>query len=310
MPTRDPDDSVPSATPRLASAKPAFTLVELLIVIAIIALLIGLLLPAVQAAREAARRTACQNNLKQYGVALQGFHEANRIFPIGNLPGKWWGFQSRLLPYMEATDVYKMINYSYPGECFDWIASQPPAMQASNRVLPVDICPDDPLAGPASIYPLPAAGYGKYEVNYGCTNYLGSNGTSSTAGDGILLYGRAIKISDITDGTSHTIIMGERGVSSDYWGWPYCGAGDGTGDGDNLLSTQLGLTPGSSDPGAAAIPGIPNSPGDLHYWSYHPDIALFLWADGSGGPLHYEIDFSVFQALSTRAGGETVDAPQ
>ena len=94
--------------------------------------------------------------------------------------------------------------------------------------------------------------------------------------------------------------MGERGLSDYLYGWPYCGCGDGngTGWGDNLMCTQLGLSQ-----------GFPDGNHDYHFWSYHPNMANFLWADGSEQPLTYDIDFNVFQALATRAGGEVVTAP-
>ncbi len=284
----------PRVVRRRAPRRLGFTLVELLTVIAIIGLLISLLLPAVQAAREAGRRIQCQNNLKQYGLALQGYHAAFGSFPIGNLQNRWWGFQASLLPYMEARDIYQMIDFRYPGDCFQMCNAQPPEMDSGNRALSGDMCPDDPNAG--RIW-FAYSGIG----HHGCTNYQGVMGTSPTANDGILLYGLAsVKIDKITDGTSHTIIMGERGIPSDlYWGWPYCGAGIGArGDGDNLNSTELGLAD-----------GVPDGSHNEHFWSYHAGLAMFQLADGSVRPLDNSIDFSVFQALSTRAGGETVEVP-
>jgi hypothetical protein len=161
-------------------------------------------------------------------------------------------------------------------------------------------CPDDPL---------------KYEIyhttdqsgaptgDYGCTNYLGVMGTTEFANDGILLhsaYNGAINEKQVTDGLSHTIVMGERGISDDLYGWPYCGAGDvfGTGDGDNLMSTELGLSV-----------GYPDGNHDYHFWSYHPNMSQFVWADGSAKPLTYDIDLKVFQALSMRAGREVFQEP-
>lgn len=94
----------------------AFTLVELLIVIAIIGMLVALLLPAVQQAREAARRSSCQNNLKQLGLALHLYEEANKAFPPGctlavGVPSKSWSVHARILPYVEETSLHSLINF-------------------------------------------------------------------------------------------------------------------------------------------------------------------------------------------------------
>ena len=282
--------------------KSGFTLVELLVVIAIIGTLVGLMVPAVNGAREAGRRVQCLNNLKQFGLALNAFHTDFNTFPVGNsapanppysYSGGWWAFQARLMPYLDSKNIYNLCNFSYQGDCFDWIAIQPPGMNPCVMIPSTSKCSDDPLRDQVWIDPV----FG----SYGCSNYLGVMGTSSTANDGILLYGspsNAISLSQITDGASHTLIMGERGISELLYGWPYCGYGDSTGQGDNLMSTQLGLSQ-----------GYPDGNHDFHFWSYHPNLAQFIMADGSGQILTYDIDFSVFQALSTREGEEIVQVP-
>jgi prepilin-type N-terminal cleavage/methylation domain-containing protein len=286
------------------SGRAGFTLVELLVVIAIIGTLIGLLLPAVQSAQEAGRRMKCMNNLKQFGIALNAYHNDRGAFPVGNVAaadgntGGWWGFHARLLPYMESNDIYKLCEpgFSYQGSCFDWIRNQPTGMSPATKIISQNKCPDDIRAG--DIY------HDQYAGDYGCGSYLGVMGTSRTAGDGILLhsnYQSAVTLAKVTDGAAHTLIMGERGISNLYFGWPYCGAGDpalNTGDGDNLLSTQNGL----SD-------GMPDGAHDYHFWSYHLHLAQFICADGSGHVLSYDIDLPTFQGLSTRAGGENVQVP-
>jgi prepilin-type N-terminal cleavage/methylation domain-containing protein/prepilin-type processing-associated H-X9-DG protein len=283
--------------------QPGFTLVELLVVIAIIGILMSMMLPAVSAVRESGHRAQCQNNLRQFGVALTDYHTIHGAFPIGNfapnwpysLAGGWWGFQARLLPHLEANDVYEMCNFSYQSDCFDWIGQQPPQMNPGVLVLPCNKCPDDPLV--TAVYDTGAQG------KYSCGNFLGVMGTTEFANDGILLHGgpsSAISLNQVTDGASHTLIMGERGISDNLYGWPYCGAGDqfNTGCGDNLMSTQNGLSVGS----AAGTD-------DYHFWSYHPNLSHFLWADGSAQSLTYDIDYSILQALATRAGGEAVQTP-
>ena len=112
--------------------KRGFTLVEMLVVIVIIGTLVGLMLPAVQG-REAARRNQCQSNLRQYGLALQQFHANYGSFPSGNVQDQWWGFPSRLLPYLEATNLFNLMNYSYPGDCFEAMNALPAGRTRATR---------------------------------------------------------------------------------------------------------------------------------------------------------------------------------
>jgi prepilin-type processing-associated H-X9-DG protein/prepilin-type N-terminal cleavage/methylation domain-containing protein len=109
----------------------AFTLIELLVVIAIIAILIGLLLPAVQKVREAAARSQCQNNLKQLGLALHGFHDVNNAFPAsgwtqagpGNPAGKYVGWRPLILPYIEQENLQKLYDFNTDW----WVGTNPTA---------------------------------------------------------------------------------------------------------------------------------------------------------------------------------------
>ena len=261
----------------------------------------------------------CQNNLKQYALALHHYHSVFNIFPQGNVglniftpqgepvdantyqnnfnKNTWWGAQSMLLPYMEGGNVYRLINYRYvdplgpPYSCFDFVVTLPQQQDPCAYVLPHDKCPDDPNAG--AIWYSPAFGW------YGCTNYLGVMGTTQVANDGILFHClRGVGLRDIKDGSSNTLIMGERGISYDKFGWPYCGCGnytDYSGGGDNLCSTQLGF-----------YQGFPDGADDYHFWSYHASGGNFAMADGSVRFLNYSINFNLFQALSTRAGGEVL----
>src|SRR5437588_6577166 len=133
----------------------AFTLLELLVVIAIIAVLIGLLLPAIQKVREAANRMKCSNNLKQLGLALHNYHDAQHAFPAGYqnlvtaqypaLPGSRfrWSFIARLTPYLEQTNIYNSLDLTIP-LYMDSQGSVFPANQTGvSRTVSILFCPSD-----------------------------------------------------------------------------------------------------------------------------------------------------------------------
>ena len=198
--------------PRRTAA--AFTLVELLVVIAIIGILIALLLPAVQAAREAARRSQCQNNLKQLGIAAQNYHDVVRYFPPlstgnSNASGQL-SFLVGLLPYIEQQSTYQLINFT---NCpVPWSSYQGYAVEIPSLQCPSDIqCPPNWFGGAWGPNNQGAyQGRNNYKACVGTTisdNQWGNNNNGMFAGSG--QWGIAMK--DVTDGTTHTVLIGERG---------------------------------------------------------------------------------------------------
>ncbi|HWB09551.1 MAG TPA: DUF1559 domain-containing protein [Pirellulales bacterium] len=262
-----------------------FTLVELLVTMAIIGLLAAMLLPAVQAARETARRTQCENNLKQIGIALLGYHETKQRFPIGNVYITNWTFQTALLPLLEQENLYQQADFGYY-DCFTYNQAKGGLGMISVN-LPAVQCPSEPRMGQKWSSP----SWGTYANG----NYFGVMGTTITTNDGMLYSNLSVPVADVLDGTSQTLFVGERGMIGDLLlGWWACGSGfNKLGDSDNLLSTEFGFTEGSDD--SAHL---------QHFWSYHPGGGGFLFVDGSVHFLTYNIDNSTFQRLATRKGGE------
>lgn len=191
----------------------AFTLIELLVVIAIIATLISLLLPAVQKVREAASRMQCQNNLKQFGLALQNYHSANQAFPAGRnmfgapgAPVPSFSVHCRLLPYLEQDNVFKTMSFTA-----NW--SDAVNATAAGSQVSVFKCPSDDGSGfvPAGYA---ATNYRASEGNgichaWGTYDASGSN-ASMPAPNGMFFINSAIRIADFTDGTSNTAAMSEH----------------------------------------------------------------------------------------------------
>ena len=192
------------------SSKTAFTLVELLVVIAIIGILIAMLLPAVQAVREAARRVECMNKVRQLGIAVLNHENAQGVFPPGRTDLHSWA--SYLLPYIEQTNVGDIIDVDIP---FYDPANQP----AVSSVIPTLICPSNPNS--EFVYDIPAnygvgsglkAAITDYSTTQRVAKIVYNRGFADPVDNNIGAIGlpnERIKISEITDGLSNTIIFSE-----------------------------------------------------------------------------------------------------
>jgi prepilin-type N-terminal cleavage/methylation domain-containing protein/prepilin-type processing-associated H-X9-DG protein len=303
----------------------AFTLIELLVVIAIIAVLIGLLLPAVQKVREAAVRMSCSNNLKQLGLASHNYHDSNAVFPPGYVPGPPQantGVFILLLPYVEQDNVYKtwkFTNRNLATWTQSWTGGTSPTGGGINwgttangapaaAVVKTYLCPTG-CGAPA----FPYENWSGY--NMGLTCYLANAGTRSyavEAKDGIFFGNSKIRIADIVDGTSNTLLFGERnyrqlavnGCTLDTWDWGAWGAATG-------VIYDMGDTHGGS---RVAINTVCSSTVDENdrlnaFGSLHAGGANFVFADGSVRFLPNSLDLVTLQALSTRAKNEVVPLP-
>ncbi len=288
----------------------ALSLVEVLVVIAIVALLLGLTLSAVQKVRGAAARSRCQNNLRQLGLALHSYHGTASRLPAGvtlpavREPHPFMGWQTHLLPHLEQQAVWDEAVAAFRANP-DFLSE--PRHPGAERAISVFGCPNDPrTATPQRV--------GERSIR-GLTSYLGVSGRNVDRLDGVLFGNSSVRLTDITDGTSNTLLIGERPPSTDMvLGWWYAGWGQNRdGDADMLLGVR-------AKNAATYAPGCPFGPYNFtpgkfdnqcdafHFWSPHASGANFAFADGSVRFLRYSAD-DILPALATRAGGEVVAVP-
>jgi len=317
-----------------ATNRRAFTLVELLVVIAIIGTLVGLLLPAVQAARESARRSACANNLKQLGLALHNYHDAQKRFPLGSwscfVSGAWTydghTINTWLLPYIEEAGVYSKLNLDVPSSYSpngallkgrSWAFQACPSNQSATRLGGYDDGGNSqgasymPCAGPRS--------YGNYTSNdcgtAGMPSYCANSSTvdskSGMFGNGNNVPGWQttatpwyVRMKDITDGTSKTIALGEVLPQNNMYFGMWATNAHAFATSYKINSTLRQVTVTSSFP----TDGYPNG---LQYnsgmASSHPGGAHVVMADGAVAYLGDNIDFTTFNYLGNRRDGATLD---
>jgi prepilin-type N-terminal cleavage/methylation domain-containing protein len=277
-----------------------FTLVELLVVLAIIGVLVGLLLPAAQRVREAGNRIACQNNLRQIGIAFHNHHDDHGFFPTGGLnwrtPPNYsggvpvvgedqqagWGFQ--ILPYVEGESVWKagpVVAIGTPHKVFFCPSRRPP----QTVTYPDGYGP--PLTGGLITHAL---------CDYAASNYEGT---------GVVRQRVAVRIPDITDGTHCTLLAADKRINVARLAQPppNWNADDNEGytagyDDDTVRRTSRTPRPDFFGTGNA---------GD-RFGSSHPELFNAVFADGSVRALSYSINPIVFSQLGHRSDGQVINA--
>ena len=305
----------------MKAPRTAFTLIELLVVIAIIAILVGLLLPAIQKVRESSARTSCQNNVKQLALAIHAFHESNGTFPRNGdrnvkssgacCTSTSWGWHGQVLPFLDQSNLFTQagVNTSavYPNV-------------AAETVVKTFLCPSDNAlqwrnkrANPTVVGPNPGPtnykGIGGSNWAWGDFPNAGPtgnsdvfyvNGTGQT--DGIFFRADIqfkIRLTDISDGTSSTTMIGEDVPQYSGWcSWAY--ANHTTGTAAIPLNTNMDGKYGIAN----------NEDGTwvntYGFRSRHTGGGIFALADGSVRFIRQTIPIALYRNLATVAGGETI----
>jgi prepilin-type N-terminal cleavage/methylation domain-containing protein/prepilin-type processing-associated H-X9-DG protein len=292
-------------------SRSAFTLIELLVVIAIIAVLIGLLVPAVQKVREAANRMSCTNNLKQIGLALHQFHDARGGLPPGTVLGPFppLGIQSNarhacwpfLFPYLEQQALHDRFRVD--------LENDPANGELQKILVPVLQCPS---AGqtlretPVGLLPTT-----DYAPILGVNPVLAQRGWADRVGnyEGAMPTNLMMRLNDIRDGTSNTILVTEVAGRNRLWLRGRMGDRTNIGGGPwasfyNAIEIQGSTFDGASRPGQCAL----NCTNAGEVYSFHRTGANAVFADGSVHFLKDGMDIRILARLVTRDGGEVISS--
>jgi prepilin-type N-terminal cleavage/methylation domain-containing protein/prepilin-type processing-associated H-X9-DG protein len=316
----------------------AFTLIELLVVIAIIAILIALLVPAVQKVREAAARTQCLNNLKQIGVAIHMYNDAHRKLPACQYGdySDWsafggpyytsssWSFLALILPHLEQQSMYQDGNIPTA------------TLRASSATpLPVAVyqCPSDQISSLKTFSE--TSRYSQTPVLVGLTNYKGVLGSNFNYGDyanatppfrnggdgfwganglfSLDVWKAPIKVSQITDGTSNTLMVGEDIFTPDYANGSQ--PGNGFAWAHSVEATLTCAMPPNNLTHPNGTPINTTSTNASEWGSYHgfksrhTGGVQFLYADGTARFIVNSIALGTYRAMASYNGGEVIDSP-
>lgn len=267
-----------------------FTLTELLVAIAVVGILVALALPAVQSARAAARRVQCQNQLRQFCLALHNYHDQHQSLPAGSYtvgpfyrPFSGWGWGAMILPQIEQQSLYQAID-------FRTNTAVGPNRDLIRQQIPLWLCPSDVSPGTIAV---PMSGGEPFPVAAG--NYCGV--------EPVLAGMSHTRMSDIVDGTSQTLFLGERVYQPSV-----SGSFEFTSSWVGSVTTATEVIPQSiphlEASGSTAINLALDYP--QCFSSRHAGGAQFALGDGSTRLLSEHIDLQVFEALGTPNGGEAV----